>query len=90
MVKLLPKWVMRRYLVLWKKFKNNNFTFEQAQRELEEDDSRIISLFLSELKRNSYLIVEIDPMDSRKRIYQLRPLQKVFDEITREALMKEA
>jgi len=46
MPKLLPKWLMRRYLVLWKRFKTDKFSFEEAQNVLDED-ARIVNLFLS-------------------------------------------
>lgn len=83
MPKLLPKWLMRRYLLLWKHFGNEKFTFENAQKVLDED-ARIVNLFLSEIKRFGWLIVEVHPDDPRKRLYQLRPMEKVFGEITKE------
>jgi hypothetical protein len=83
MPELLAKWIMRRYLVLWQKFGTDKFTFDEAVKEL-EDKSEITSLFLSELKKAEWLDIQLDEKDSRKRIYQLRPLDKVFKEIAKE------
>ena len=34
MVSAIPKWVWKRYALLWKKFGTTPFTFEKAQKEL--------------------------------------------------------
>ncbi len=87
MPEILPKWLMRRYLILKSKFGIQKFTFGDAQKTLDED-ARIVNLFLSEIKKLGWLIVESHPEDPRKRLYQLRPMEKVFGEITKEELIK--
>lgn len=77
MVKPLPKWVMRRYSVLWSRFGINEFTFEQAHKAL-NIDKPILSLLLSEMKRAGWIKVSIDPRDSRKRLYELVELEKIL------------
>ena len=83
MAVLLPKWVMRRYFKLRKEFHHKKFTFKEAQETL-EDDSRIVSLFLSELKKAGWLITEPHPDDVRKRLYQLKYLEAIAKEIEKE------
>lgn len=86
MPEILPKWLMRRYLILKSKFRTQKFTFDDAQKTLDED-ARIVNLFLSEIKKLGWLNVEPHPEDPRKRLYQLKSMDKVFGEITREELI---
>lgn len=78
MVKPIPKWIWKRYALLWKKFKDNPFTFEQAQKELKYIDRNVISVMFNELKTAKWLTVSLNEKDSRKRIYTLiNPMQIV-------------
>lgn len=83
MTKPLPKWVMRHYATLWNKFKNKEFNYEQACKTIKEKDKRILSVILSELKRNDWLKIKLDPKDSRKRIYQLENPEKVVEKMSK-------
>ena len=80
MVKLLPKWVMRRYILLRKEFGDIEFSFKQAQ-EILNDDSRIVNLLLSELRRAEWLTSKRNPKDPRKKIYQLMKIENIFKEL---------
>jgi hypothetical protein len=53
-----------------------------------DEDARIVSLFLSELKKEDWISIKIHPEDSRKRMYQLRSLEKVFSEIAKDVYIK--
>lgn len=87
-VELLPKWVMRRYLVLWDNFKNKEFGFDEALVILanlpKPDDKKIAALFLSELRKAGWLDVKFDPNDARRRIYKLHPYEKIFEIVINE------
>ncbi len=87
-VQLLPKWVMRRYLVLWDSFKNKEFGFDEALRILSNlpkpDDKKIVALFLSELRKAGWLEVKFDPEDARRRKYRLHPYEKIFEIVINE------
>lgn len=48
MVKHLPKWVFARYAKLWSKFKDKEFSYEEAKEFLKEKTA--MSVLLSELK----------------------------------------
>jgi predicted transcriptional regulator len=83
-VKKIPqRWIRRRYAVLWEKFGEKEFEFNDALEVLRanDDTKSIVSLFLSDLKRAGWVKIRIDPKDSRKRVYQLYPLQHVSKEI---------
>ena len=72
MAEPLPRWIMKRYSVLWNKFKSKEFTHKKATEVLNEKDERIVSLFLSDLKKYGWLEVGLDPNDSRIRLYKLK------------------
>ncbi len=80
MTDLPAKWVLRRYFKLRKELGNRKFTFKKAQ-EILKDDSRIVNLFLSQLKKAGWLLSEQHPDDARMKLYQLKQLEKVAEEI---------
>jgi len=78
MVNPIPKWVWKRYALLWKKFENKPFTFEQAQKELKFVEGNVVSVMFNELKNAGWITANLDDKDSRKRIYTLvNPIQIV-------------
>ena len=86
--KLLPKWLMQRYLVLWKVFGESQFSFAEAEDEL-DDNSRVIALVLSELDKFGWIKnIEANPKDKRKKLYQLVPFEKGIERITKEVMAR--
>lgn len=80
----LPKWVERRYSLLWNAFKDSFFNLEGAAKVLEEknkDSPEQIPVYLSELRKAGWLTDELDPQDARKRIYRLKKKEKDIEEI---------
>ena len=74
MAKMLQKWIAKRYLLMANKFGTKPFKFKDAETFLVKnfgDSTQIVSLVLSTLKNSDWLKVEIDPKDSRKRLYTL-------------------
>ncbi len=71
MVSPIPKWVWKRYALLWKKFKDKPFTFEQVQKELKHLDRNVISVLFNELKNAGWISVNLNEEDTRKRVYTL-------------------
>jgi len=71
MVSPLPKWEMKRYAILWNRFKSKEFAHEQASKVL-GDDKKLVSVFLSDLKKAGWLEVNLDSKDTRKRTYKLK------------------
>jgi len=78
MVNPIPKWVWKRYALLWKKFEDKPFTFEQAQKELKHLDRNTISVMFNELKNAGWISVNLSEGDTRKRVYNLmNPIEVV-------------
>ena len=81
-IQLLPKWVMKRYLLLWDKFKDREFGFDEAlaclSKMAKPDNKRIVGLFLSALRKAGWLKVELNQADTRKRVYKLKSYESVF------------
>lgn len=80
MTKHLPEWIMKRYAKLWKKFKEKEFTREQAQKEIGKDTA--IAVVLSELRKSGWLEMKMSQQDARKTIYQLKdPTKAILEQI---------
>ena len=82
---LLPKWVMKRYLLLnyeLRKKRDKDFTFDDVKNALQkiDDDSRIATLFLAELRKAGWLIdAGVSKQDARKRVYRLKNHDSIYD-----------
>ena len=92
-LQLLSKWIMKRYLVLWRNVGSAEFDFDRALQVLQKlqkpDDKGVVGLFLSELRKAGWLDVKFDPEDTRKRIYRLKPYESMFNEIISENVKEE-
>ncbi len=71
MTKTLPAWEMKCYSILWKKFKDKQFTNLEAQKELELDDSHKVSVLFYNLKRKGWIEIKRSEEDKRKKVYKL-------------------
>ena len=80
-----PAWLVKRYMKLWDKFKNKDFSFEDAKKTLKEDNN-FLSVILSEMKKEGWLTLELDPEDARKRLYRLIPLEEVMKKTAEKAV----
>ena len=80
-----PSWLVKRYMKLWDKFKGKDFSFEEAQKTLKED-SKFLSVVLSEMKKEGWLTLELDPEDARKRFYKLLSLDEVMKKTAEKAV----
>ena len=74
----LPKWIQKRYAMLWRKFKNKEFTFEKAEKILKKEG---INVFFSDLRKAEWLTVSLDTKDTRRRLYKLKEPNQVFKEM---------
>lgn len=82
MAKHLPEWVFNRYAKLWSKFKDKEFSYEDAKDFLKEKTA--MSVLLSELKEADWIEVKLNPQDTRKRIYKLKNPEKAIKEEIKE------
>lgn len=83
MISPIPKWVWKRYALLWKKFGDKTFTFEQAKKELKFVDGNTLSVMFNELKTARWIAVNLDEKDTRKRVYNLLNPIKIIESVKR-------
>jgi DNA-binding MarR family transcriptional regulator len=81
MTEHLPEWIMIRYSKLWSKFKNKEFSKEQAEKVLTRDTATAVAL--STLRKAGWLEMQMSQEDARKSIYKLKnPEKAILEEIT--------
>lgn len=81
MTEPLPRWIMKRYSIVWNTLKSKEFTHKKAIKVLKEKDERVVSLFLSDLKKYGWLEVRLNPEDSRIRLYKLKSPEEAVKEM---------
>lgn len=69
---------MKHYSKLWTKFKDKQFTHQEADNLLKITNTSIV---LSRLKKFGWLELALNPNDSRKRLYKLKDPLKAVKEI---------
>jgi hypothetical protein len=70
MLQYLPKWILKRAKTLWGSFGSRKFTFAEAEKALDDDDSRMVAVVLSHLKRSGWLDASADADNARKKLYR--------------------
>lgn len=86
-IDLLPKWMMRRYLVLRKEIGLKQVSFEDINKVLHKffkDSDKVVRIFLSEARKIGWVVVDFDPQDNRMRLYQLKKSEDMFEKIVQE------
>ena len=84
MTKTLPAWEMKCYSILWKKFKDTEFTNIEAQKELEISDLHKVSVLFYNLKRKGWIIIKRSEEDKRKKVYKLISPENAVGELEHE------
>lgn len=80
MAQHLPEWIMKRYAKLWSRFKDKEFTREQAEKVMPNDGA--IAVFFSDLRKAGWIEIKMHQDDARKTIYKLKnPEQAIKEEI---------
>ena len=80
MTKHLPEWIIKRYAKLWSKFKEKEFSKEQAEKIIPKDSA--IAVFFSELKKAGWVEMKMSQEDARKTVYKLKdPTKAIMEEI---------
>lgn len=77
----IPKWLEERHSVLWNNFKDSKFTLDEALEVLRDEkhsDKEEVITALSDLRKAGWSVVEADPKDSRKKIYQLKSMREIL------------
>jgi type I restriction enzyme M protein len=79
----IPEWVDRRRRILWDAFGGSAFRFEDAAKVLmdrNKDAWEQVPVFLSELRKAGWLLVESDVRDARQKLYRLKSEEAGFEE----------
>jgi type I restriction enzyme M protein len=89
----VQSWVLSRYERLWSAFGDGRFTRDDVVEVLRRFEGSAFSedsvnALLSEMRRAGLLVVESDLLDARRKIYMLRPPQKLRDLLTKEDLTR--
>ncbi len=82
MTQPIPAWIQIRYAILWKKFKDKEFTFEQAEKILKKNQKGI-NVFFSDLRKAGWLEVSLNSDDTRKRVYNLKSPEQAYKEMNK-------
>ncbi len=82
-IRALPRWAMERYAKLWSRYKDKEFGYKDVTKTLKEKNEKIVSVFLSYLKKYGWLNIKLHPEDSRKRIYQLKNPEEAVKEMVK-------
>ncbi|MCL4400691.1 hypothetical protein M1316_01810 [Candidatus Parvarchaeota archaeon] len=77
----IPKWLLSRLKMLWNRFGEKEFGFDDAVKAL-DDDPRIVAQILSNLNRKNWLLRQRDPKDARRVIYKISD-PKMVETITK-------
>ncbi|MEM2875216.1 MAG: class I SAM-dependent DNA methyltransferase [Candidatus Hadarchaeales archaeon] len=88
MGQILEKWLEDRRSVLWRAFGERPFTRPEAIEVLKED-GKTVNVVLSELRKAGWLETRSDPVDSRKKIYTLKPERRFVEDLEKEEITKE-
>jgi type I restriction enzyme M protein len=79
----VPEWIERRRRILWEAFGGSTFRFEDAAKALmdrNKDAWEQVPVFLSELRKAGWLLVESDVRDARQKLYRLKSKEEGFEE----------
>lgn len=79
MTQPLPKWIMKRYSQLWNKFRDAEFSHNDASETLNKANT--VSVLLSVLRWAGWLETKLDPKDGRRRIYKLKSPEQAVREM---------
>lgn len=80
MIKPLSSSLMVKYSILWSKTRGGEFTYGDVRRFIKGKDANINNV-LSTLRKRGWLLTELDPEDSRRRIYRLKSPDEAVGEI---------
>jgi len=83
MTKPLPAWEMKCYSTLWKKFKEQEFSNLEANKELRLDDPHMVSVLFYNLNKKGWLTVRRLEEDKRKKVYKLISPESAIGELER-------
>ena len=73
-----PRWMIVKYSRLWEEKGDKPFNLEECAKVMKEEKA-VTAVILSNFRKVGWLIVQFDPKDARKRIYQLVHPEKMVE-----------
>lgn len=80
-IKLLPTWMFRRHLKIWREKRDSPTTFQECTRLL-PDDKKVVAVFLSKLHKCGWVDIQKDPQDGRRKLYVFHDPKKNIEKCT--------
>jgi len=80
MIMPLSSSLMVKYSIIWSKTKGGEFTYGDVRKAIKGKDANINNV-LSSMRKRGWLLTELDPHDSRRRIYRLKSPNEAVKEI---------
>ena len=77
----VAKWIMQRYALLWHRYKEKEFTYEEVSKLFSKDSDNMRRALISQLRINGWLKVELSDKDSRKRTFKLKSPEESVKEM---------
>lgn len=77
----ISKWLQIRYSILWRRYRNKKINFQEIATALQEKDNKNVSVILSDLNKNGWVLVDKNKKDKRKAVYQLRNPEEIITEL---------
>lgn len=80
-VEPLPKWVMKKYSIIWNKFQEKEFTYKNILSLFNKENINVIRTLIAQLRKSGWLSVRLDSKDSRIRVYKLKDPAEAIKEM---------
>ena len=87
----LPKWLEKRYDILWKSFQDREFERKDIVEVLKKktkDDEKLVNTIISELKKYDLLEIKAHPRDAKRNIYRLKPKIEIKEVLSKTKLTR--
>lgn len=68
----MPRWIMKRLKMLWEKFGEDEFSFDDAAALLKDDNERVLAVVLSRLVKSGWLISERKKEKYGHAVYKIK------------------
>ena len=81
MTDLSPKWAFKIYAKLWSKYKDKEFSKEDAIKIVKDNN---LNQAFSRLKKDKWLKISLDEDDSRKSLYRLKNPEEMIKALIEE------
>ena len=83
----LPKWLMYAYAKIWQNYQEKECTFSILQNLFPEKNKQLLLVIINNLYKYGWILVSLNQVDRRKRIYQLKHPRLIIQEIAESVIV---